>query len=76
MLLGIADKYAMGRQQAAIPPLYRDQVRALDLAAWKKLKKGPTDALVSGVTQKPKDLASFINKVNKRLQRKIPPWGT
>lgn len=74
--MGIADKYAMGRQQAAIPPLYRDQVRALDLAAWKKLKKGPTDALVSGVTQKPKDLASFINKVNKRLQRKIPPWRT
>lgn len=73
MLLGMADKDAMGRQQAAIPPLYQDRVRALDLAAWKKLEQGPTDALVSGVTQKPKDLAAFINKVNKRLQRKIPP---
>lgn len=69
----MADKDAMGRQQAAIPPLYQDRVRALDLAAWKKLEQGPTDALVSGVTQKPKDLAAFINKVNKRLQRKIPP---
>lgn len=73
-LSGMPSKYAAGLQQAATPALYQDQVRMLGLAAWKKLKEGPTETPVSGIAQKPdKDLTFFIERVNKSLQRKFPP---
>lgn len=74
MLSGMADKYAMGLQQTVILSLYQDQVRALGLAAWKKLEEGPTEALVSGSprSQTRTYLLPFIDKVNKILPRKFP----
>lgn len=43
------------------------------MAAWKKLKEDPTEAPVSEIVQSlDEDLASFIKRVNKSLQRKIP----
>ena len=46
MLAHTADQYYTGIQQATIPPPYQDQVRALGLAAWKKLNEGPAKSLI------------------------------
>ncbi|RWS19370.1 vomeronasal type-2 receptor 116-like protein [Leptotrombidium deliense] len=74
MLSGSSDQYATGLQQAAIPAPYQEQVRTLGLAAWKKLEEGPAEPLVSGIIQRAtEDLATFIERVEKSLQRKFPP---
>ncbi|OBS72134.1 hypothetical protein A6R68_13288 [Neotoma lepida] len=72
MLAGPSDQYSTGLQQAALPAPYQDQVQALGIAAWKKMEEGPTEAPVSGITQKTnEDLATFVERVNKSLQRKF-----
>ncbi|EDL36668.1 mCG64176 [Mus musculus] len=52
MLAGIADQYSTSIQHTTIPPPYQDQVRALSLAAWKKLNEGSGKSPISGINQK------------------------
>ena len=75
MLSGTADQWSTGPQQATIPAPYTDQVRSICLAAWKKLVEGPSEPPISGITQKNnEDLSTFIDRVEKSIQRKFPPW--
>ena len=74
MLSGMADQWRTGPQQATIPAPYTDQVRSICLAAWKKLVEGPSEPPISGITQKNnEDLSTFIDWVEKSIQRKFPP---
>ena len=74
MLTGTDGQYASGIQQAAIPPPYQDQVRAAGLAAWNKLKEGPSESPIAGLHQKAnEDLPSFIDRVEKSIKKKLPP---
>lgn len=73
MLSGTGDRYSMGTQQAALPAPYQDQVRALGLAAWRKLEEGPTESPIGGIQQnREEDLPQFIDRVEKSLSRKLP----
>ena len=64
----------MGPQQATTPASFTDQVRAICLATWKKLAEGPSEPPISGITQKNnEDLSTFIDRVEKSIQRKFPP---
>ena len=75
MLSGTADQWSTGPQQATIPAPYKDQVWSICLAAWKKLAEGPSEPPISGITQKNnEDLSTFIDWVEKSIQRKFPPW--
>ena len=48
-------------------------MRSICLAAWKKLVEGPSEPPISGITQKNnEDLSTFIDQVEKSLQRKFP----
>ena len=74
MLSGTADQWSMGPQQATIPAPYTDQVQSICLATWKKLAEGPSESPISGITQKNnEDLSTFIDWVEKSIQRKFPP---
>ena len=74
MLSGSSDQFSTGLLQAAIPAPYQEQVRALGLVAWKKLEEGPSEPPIAGITQKAtEDLATFIERVERSLQRKFPP---
>ena len=74
MLSGSNDQFSTGLLQAAIPAPYQEQVRALGLVAWEKLEEGPSEPPISGITQKAsEDLATFIDRVEKSLQKKFPP---
>ncbi|XP_055293596.1 endogenous retrovirus group K member 6 Gag polyprotein-like [Moschus berezovskii] len=74
MLSGTADQWSTGIQQGAIPAPYTDQVRTICLAAWKKLEEGPSEPVISGIIQKNnEDLPTFIDRVEKSMQRKFPP---
>ena len=74
MLSGTADQWSTGPQQATIPAPYTRQVWSICLAAWKKLAEGPSEPPISGITQKNnEDLSTFIDWVEKSIQRKFPP---
>lgn len=52
---------------------YRYQVQTLVLSAWNKLAEGPNELPLAGITQKTEeDLPTFIDSVEKNIQRKFP----
>lgn len=74
MLSGTGDRYSTGILQAAILLPTRNR---FVLWAWlpgRNLKRAPPSPPISGILQKnSEDLATFIDRVEKSLQRKFPP---
>lgn len=71
MPLGTTDKSAtaFSRQPSSS---YQDHIRALGLAAWKKLKEDSTEAPGSEIAQSlDEDLVSFIERINKKPSEKV-----
>ncbi|OBS81741.1 hypothetical protein A6R68_24269, partial [Neotoma lepida] len=74
MLVGTAEGYSTGVQQAAVPGPYRDQVRQAGLVAWAKLDEGPTESPIVRVRQRPNEsLPEFIDKVQQSINCELPP---